>query len=66
MTTHIHSPSAWMTGWKNGWDKPTNAAARIHHVFGHNMYSGADRLRAGDLVRREDGPQEKLAIPKGP
>ena len=32
-----HPPSAWMTGWKNGWDQPTNTAARIGHDFGHNV-----------------------------
>jgi len=26
-----------MTGWKNGWDQPTNTAARIGHDFGHNV-----------------------------
>lgn len=31
-------PSAWMTGWKNGWDQPTNTAARIGHDFGHNVF----------------------------
>lgn len=37
MTTHLSSPSAWMTGWKNGLDQPTNTAARIGHDFGRNV-----------------------------
>ena len=24
-----------MTGWKNGWDQPTNSSARIGHDLGH-------------------------------
>ena len=36
MTTHLSSPSAWMTGWNNGWDQPTNMAARIGRGLGHN------------------------------
>jgi ABC-type dipeptide/oligopeptide/nickel transport system permease component len=35
MTTHLNSPSAWMTRWKNGWDQPTNTAARLGNDFGH-------------------------------
>ena len=34
MITHLSSSSAWMTGWKNGWDQPTNTAARLGHDFG--------------------------------
>ena len=37
MTTHPSSPFARMTGWKNGWDQPTNTAARLGHDFGHNV-----------------------------
>jgi hypothetical protein len=37
MTTHLSSPSAWMTGWKKGWDQPTNTAARIGRDIGHNV-----------------------------
>jgi hypothetical protein len=37
MTTHLSSPSAWVTDWKNGWDQPTNTAALIGHDFGHNV-----------------------------
>ena len=37
MTTHLSFPSARMTGWKNGWDQPTNTAARLGHDFGHNV-----------------------------
>lgn len=32
------SPSAWMTGWKNGWDQPTSTAARMGHDFGHTAF----------------------------
>jgi hypothetical protein len=32
------SPSAWVRGWKNGWDQPTNTAARTGHDFGHNAF----------------------------
>jgi hypothetical protein len=35
MTTHLSFPSVRMTGWKNGWDQPTNTAARLGHNFGH-------------------------------
>jgi hypothetical protein len=38
MISHLSSPSAWMTGWKNGWDQPTNTAARLGHDFGHNVF----------------------------
>lgn len=37
MTTHLSFPSARMTGWKNGWDQPTNTAARLGYDFGHNL-----------------------------
>ena len=40
MTTHLSSPSAWMTGWKNGWDQPTNTAAHLGYDFGHYMLPG--------------------------
>lgn len=35
MTTHLSFPSVRMTGWKNGWDQPTNTAARLGWDFGH-------------------------------
>ena len=38
MTTHLSSPAAWMTGWKSGWDQPTNTAARLGYDFGHNVF----------------------------
>jgi hypothetical protein len=29
-----------MTGWKNGWDQPTNTAAGLGYDFGHYMLPG--------------------------
>jgi hypothetical protein len=37
MTNHLSSLSARMTGWKNGWNQPTNTAARLGQDFGHNV-----------------------------
>jgi hypothetical protein len=37
MTTHLNSPAAWMTSWKNGWNQPANTAARLGYDFGHNV-----------------------------